>query len=274
MVADFDPLREKQRWRQGALAADATFYEVDAHNVIPCWCASNKQEFGARTLRLKLHQQLPLYFEDYPEIKPHPIPWREEPQGLSVDAILAWLKANGSVAEVGWLDPGEDRAWATLDSFISQRLSGYNLCRNDPNTESQSGLSPYLHFGHISAQRVALRIVSCKCDKPSADAFLEELLVRRELSDNFCFYNHHYDCFEGFPLWARRTLDEHRRDRRAYLYGFEEFEASKTHDDLWNAAQMEMVKGGRCMATCACTGRRRYWSGPNPQKRPSTSPYA
>jgi deoxyribodipyrimidine photo-lyase len=85
--------------------------------------------------------------------------------------------------------------------------------------------------------------------------FLEELIIRRELSDNFCFYNPHYDSFEGFPDWAKRTLNEHRKDRRPYLYSLEQFETAQTHDDLWNAAQMEMVKKGKMHGYM-----RMYWA--------------
>lgn len=100
-------------------------------------------------------------------------------------------------------------------------------------------MSPYLHFGQISAQRVALE-VRAKTDK--ADEFLEELLLRRELADNFCHYNQNYDNPDGFPDWARKTIAEHRRDPRTYLYSLEQLEQAETHDALWNAAQMEMVK--------------------------------
>ncbi len=87
------------------------------------------------------------------------------------------------------------------------------------------------------------------------DAFLEELIIRRELSDNFCFYNPRYDSFDGFPEWARKTLNEHRKDRRPYLYSLEQFETAQTHDKLWNAAQTEMVKRGKMHGYM-----RMYWA--------------
>jgi deoxyribodipyrimidine photo-lyase len=107
-----------------------------------------------------------------------------------------------------------------------------------------SHLSPYLHFGQLSAQRVALEAQGYDADIPAQEAFLEQLVVRRELSDNFCFYEPAYDRFEGLPAWARETLDRHRTDPRPYLYGLEEFEEARTHDPLWNAAQSQMVKTG------------------------------
>jgi len=142
-----------------------------------------------------------------------------------------------------------------LDSFFEERLSGYNEKRNDPNENVSSNLSPYLHFGQISAQRIALETYKRKHNIETKDAFLEELIVRRELSDNFCFYNKNYDSFDGFPEWAKKTLNEHRKDKREFTYHLEQFEKAKTHDDLWNAAQIEMVKTGKMHGYM-----RMYWA--------------
>ncbi len=79
--------------------------------------------------------------------------------------------------------------------------------------------------------------------------------MRRELADNFCFYNEHYDNFKGFPDWAKKTLNEHRHDRREYLYSLEQLETAQTHDDLWNAAQKEMMKTGKMHGYM-----RMYWA--------------
>ena len=95
----------------------------------------------------------------------------------------------------------------------------------------------------------------CRKHAGDAGAFLEELIVRRELSDNFCYYNQNYDNVQGFPAWARSTLEEHARDRREYLYKLEELERGKTRDDLWNAAQLEMVRRGKMHGYM-----RMYWA--------------
>ncbi|MCJ7443374.1 MAG: hypothetical protein MUO26_02380 [Methanotrichaceae archaeon] len=118
--------------------------------------------------------------------------------------------------------------------------------------DGQSNLSPYMHFGQISAQRIALNVLR---SKKSSESFLEELIVRRELSDNFCYYNKQYDSFEGFPSWARESLDEHRNDDREYLYSLSELKKGETHDDLWNAAQVEMAKYGKMHGYI-----RMYWA--------------
>jgi deoxyribodipyrimidine photo-lyase len=102
-----------------------------------------------------------------------------------------------------------------------------------------------MHFGHLAAQRVALKVLHHEAPLAAKEAFWEELLVRRELADNFCFYNPDYDNFQGFPAWAQKTLNDHRHDEREYLYTQKEFEKAQTHDELWNAAQLEMVATGK-----------------------------
>ena len=108
-----------------------------------------------------------------------------------------------------------------------------------------SRLSPWLHFGQLAPQRAALEVKNSGASPAAVEAYLEELIVRRELSDNFCHYNPDgYDSIEGIHPWARKTLDEHRFDRREYVYSFEQFEQARTHEPLWNAAQREMVLRG------------------------------
>ena len=128
-----------------------------------------------------------------------------------------------------WLIPGEKAAKDKL-SLLSDSLSGYDQNRNDPTKEALSNLSPYFHFGHISPQRVAFEIKNSSLTKSDKDSFLEEMIVRRELSDNFCEYESNYDHFDGFHDWAKKTLNEHRNDEREYLYPKEQFEFADTHD--------------------------------------------
>lgn len=246
LVTDFDPLRIKRRWKE-SVAKNITipFYEVDAHNIVPCWMASSKQEYGAYTLRPKIKRLLPEFLEKFPGLKKHPFAWREEAGRIDWDKIRKTVKVDTSVPEVSWIQPGEKAARKTLQHFLKKKLHRYNEKRNDPNLNAQSDLSPYLHFGQISAQRIALEVKKADANTLSKEAFLEELIIRRELSDNFCFYNQNYDSFEGFPGWAKKTLRKHRKDRREYLYSLRQFEEAGTHDDLWNAAQIEMVKRGK-----------------------------
>ena len=256
LVTDFDPLRLKRQWKKEVAAlVNSIIYEVDARNIVPCWEASNKKEYAAYTLRPKIHRILPEFLKDFPLAQKHPFPWPKKVKKTNWDEAETSLKIDRSVPEVDWLVPGEKAAAATLDDFLTRKLSAYASRRNDPTEDGVSNLSPYLHFGQISAQRVALEVQKKKVSKESKDGFLEELIVRRELSDNFCFYNQDYDRFAGFPEWAQKTLNEHRGDQREYLYSLEQFEAGKTHDDLWNAAQMEMVHRGKMHGYL-----RMYWA--------------
>jgi len=255
LISDFDPLRIKRIWKRDvAKKISIPFYEVDAHNIVPCLFVSNKVEFGAYTIRPKIHKLLPEFMDDFPdlikmkssELTSEKINWAEASDSLEINRV---------VEEVDWLKPGEVNAQLALKDFLENRFDRYAEDRNDPNKNALSNLSPYLHFGQISAQRVALTVEQFYRKSPSASAFLEELIVRRELSDNYCYFNPKYDSFEGFPEWARKTLNEHRKDKREYIYSLEKFEQAKTHEELWNAAQMEMVTTGKMHGYM-----RMYWA--------------
>ena len=256
LVTDFDPLKIKRSWQLAVAAGmEGSFYVVDGHNIVPCWTASPKQEYGAYTLRPKINKLLPDFLSNFPTISPHPVGSKK----ISA-APVDWQKVYNSVAdhsvqEVDWLIPGEKAANESIRSFLKNGLQTYNQKRNDPNLDGQSNISPYLHFGHIAPQRVALLVNETKVQTEEKEAFLEELIVRRELADNFCFYNENYDRFEGFPDWARKTLDAHRSDRREYHYSLGTFEGCKTHDELWNAAQRQMMERGKMHGYL-----RMYWA--------------
>jgi deoxyribodipyrimidine photo-lyase len=256
LVTDFDPLRVKRRWKgEVAEKISIPFHEVDAHNVVPCWSASTKQEYGARTIRPKIRKMLADYLHDFPRLTKHPHAWRERRRPVDWERTLRTLAVDGSVPEVDWLPPGMRAGRGALRRFLEKRICSYDTLRNDPTEEGQSGLSPYLHFGHIAPQRVALEVMGSSTKASCREAFLEELIVRRELSDNFCFYNPAYDSFEGFPEWARKTLHAHRKDTRPYLYSREGLDSARTHDPLWNAAQTEMVVRGKMHGYL-----RMYWA--------------
>jgi deoxyribodipyrimidine photo-lyase len=198
---------------------------------------------------------LPDFLDDFPYLKKHPYNWEGKMSIIDWEKSLKTLDVDFTIKEVDWIQPGEKAANRAMERFLKNKLPLYDKQRNDPVRDGQSNLSPYLHFGQISAQRIALEAFKISTDKKSRDAFLEELIVRRELSDNFCFYNANYDNIEGFPAWAKRTLNEHRSDKRKYLYTLEQFENALTHDELWNAAQMEMVKKGKMHGYM-----RMYWA--------------
>jgi deoxyribodipyrimidine photo-lyase len=255
LVSDFDPLRIKRLWKDAvAKGIDIPFFEVDAHNIIPCWVASTKQEYAARTMRPKIHGALGEFLQPFPPLEKHPWPG---PGAERIDwsAAAQTLRVDESVPQVHWLQPGQKAGRGMLQAFLQGKLIHYSQRRNDPSQDGQSNLSPYLHFGHISAQRVALEVDAYSLPHEVKADFFEELVVRRELSDNYCFYNLHYDSFAGFPEWGQKTLSAHRQDPRQYVYSMDEFEQGQTHDELWNAAQMEMVTRGKMHGYM-----RMYWA--------------
>ena len=239
VVTDFNPLRTPTHWKKSvAQKLPVLVEEVDAHNIVPCWLASPKLEFAAYTFRPKLHKLLPEWLTEFPALKKHTHAWSKPPKSIDWEAAIASLSVDLKVKPVDWIQPGEKAAHKALKTFLKERLPNYDEERNDPNARAQSDLSPYFHFGQLAPQRVALLTQ----DHP---AFFEELVVRRELADNFCHYNPHYDKFEGFPAWAQKTLNEHRADPRPTPYFFEDLEHARTHDELWNAAQRQLTETGK-----------------------------
>lgn len=244
LITDFSPLRFRKEW-VGILRSRISlpFWEVDTHNVIPVWQAWDKQEWSARTFRLKIGHLLSHYLVPFPPLRKHPYPWTGAVSIPDFDAIGERLSCDRSVPEIGHLAPGITAARETLNRFLTKGLERYAQQRNDPNAEAQSGLSPYLHFGQISAARVALEVLKQPESKGRED-FMDQLIVRRELAENFCEWNPHYDAWAGFPAWGRRELDRHRADLRPNIYSEDELELGLTGDPLWNAAQTEMVCRG------------------------------
>ncbi|WP_045211516.1 deoxyribodipyrimidine photo-lyase [Desulfonatronovibrio magnus] len=255
LIMDFDPLKIKKDWQREVVdQINLDVHIVDAHNIVPCWITSAKQEYAARTIRPKIHSLLDEFLEPFPEI----LPWPEKTtlSAISTDRILQEIKLDRDIRPVDWILPGWNKALKILDKFITHDLNHYHLKRNDPNENALSNLSPYLHFGQICSQTIALRVKeNLTTDIDARDAFLEELIVRKELSDNFCYYNDNYDNFEGIPDWGKKTLNKHRGDSREYIYSLENFEQAQTHDPLWNAAQMEMRLQGKMHGYM-----RMYWA--------------
>nr|BAF97082.1 CPD photolyase [Oryza rufipogon] len=268
LVADFSPLRPVREALDAVVgdlrreAPGVAVHQVDAHNVVPVWTASAKMEYSAKTFRGKVSKVMDEYLVEFPEL-PAVVPWdREQPEGVDWDALIARVCSEAeNVPEIDWCEPGEEAAIEALlgskDGFLTKRIKSYETDRNDPTKpRALSGLSPYLHFGHISAHRCALEAKKCRHLSPkSVDAFLEELVVRRELADNFCYYQPQYDSLSGAWEWARKTLMDHAADKREHIYTREQLENAKTHDPLWNASQLEMVHHGKMHGFM-----RMYWA--------------
>jgi deoxyribodipyrimidine photo-lyase len=270
LVTDFSPLKIKREWTENVISRiEIPFYEVDAHNIVPCWEASKKQEYAAHTFRPKILKLLPFFLNEYPQLesilelteifsksgKVETFPKiQKHTIGNLLPEDLIEEKTNLS-HETNLFESGEKAAREVMNDFLNNRLDTYFTQRNAPTRNATSNLSPYLHFGQISAQRVALEVEKAKSDTKSKEAFLDELIVRKELADNFCNYNPLYDKFDGFPKWAKETLNFHRHDQRDHIYTLEELEAGKTYDPLWNASQMELMSKGKMHGYM-----RMYWA--------------
>ncbi len=273
LVSDFDPLRIKREWKDSINSSiGISHVEVDAHNIVPCRVASAKQEYGAYTIRPKINRLLHRYLAEFPSIPE----LRVKSKGIPfiLPQALDGSERNGLVKPPEWIRSGEPMALIDLKKFIRHKLNGYSRNRNNPMLGAQSGLSPHLHYGQLSAQRVAIETIRSTAPKADREAFLDELIVRRELSDNFCLYTPNYDTFEGFHPWAKATLNQHRCDEREYTYTLEQFEHAKTHDSLWNASQRQMVNTGKMHGYL-----RMYWAKkvlewtPSPEEAMRTAIY-
>lgn len=246
MITDFDPLKIKRKWKDGVKNEIAIpFYEVDAHNIVPCWVASDKQEFGAYTIRPKINKILNLYFEEFTSLKSHQFKLKKRLPVNDWNLLKTKVRNKGIYPLINYFKSGAKAGRNVLKKFLDERLEIYYKYKNDPTIDCQSNLSPYLHFGQLSAQQIAIEVSNRHITRKAKNSFLEELIIRKELADNYCFYNESYDDFEGFPSWAKETLGIHSKDKRQYIYTIESLERGKTHDYLWNAAQMEMVIKGK-----------------------------
>lgn len=255
LITDFDPLRIKRHWKKKIIEQlDIPVIEVDTHNIVPAFFVSNKKEYNAFSLRKKIIKYLKEFLIRSEKIIPHPFNERIVNK-IEPSKIEEFLKINREVKPVERINPGTEEARKTLNKFIIERLNMYHLKRNDPNFECQSDLSPYLHFGQISSLEVVLEVLNSNCIQEAKDAFLEEIIVRKELADNFCLYESNYDNINGIPLWARKTLEEHKKDKREFIYRIEDLEYGRTHDLLWNAAQKQMVVEGKMHGYL-----RMYWA--------------
>ncbi|XP_037313207.2 CPD photolyase [Pungitius pungitius] len=259
VVTDFSPLREPLRWLEevkATLPNEIPLIQVDAHNIVPCWVTSPKLEYAARTIRGKITKLLPEFLTEFPLVEKHCCTATTTAKPVDWDKKLASLQVDRAVGDTEWARPGTGGGLAMLESFIDVRLKLFDTKRNDPNSAALSQLSPWIRFGHLSAQRVATQVQSSgKSAGHSVASFIEELVVRRELTDNFCFYNEKYDSIKGAYEWAQKTLKDHAKDKRPYLYTREQLEEAKTHDKLWNGAQYQMVTEGKMHGFL-----RMYWA--------------
>jgi len=247
VVTDRGYLRVQKSWREKAAAALACpLIQVETETVVPVETASPKEEYSAATFRPKIRKILASSLAVPADRKPlrDSLGWKGDSLDLeNIEDVLAGLKIDRSVGPSPFYRGGAEEAKRRFRLFLRERLDHFADLRNNPTVDFLSHLSPYLHFGQISPAWAAAKAAASK--SRGREAFLEELVVRRELAANFVHYNGRYDSFESLPAWARTTLARHAADPRPVLYTRAELEAGKTHDPYWNAAQREMAVTGK-----------------------------
>ncbi|MEE7458573.1 deoxyribodipyrimidine photolyase [Methylorubrum populi] len=251
LVLDRGYLAIQRRWYEEIVkGAPCRIVQVEGDVVVPVETASPKHEYAARTLRPKLQKLWDDFLEPLTIRKvAHPATDLRLKGGLDVsdpDALLAKLTLDRVVGPVKRFGGGYTEARRRFDRFLKDGFAGYGAGRNKPEAAAASNMSPYLHFGQISPVEIALAIRDAKTgDRDDRSAYLEELIVRRELAMNHVFRTEGYDDYaRAVPEWARKTLAEHADDPRPHLYSEEELAEGQTHDHYWNVAMREMRETG------------------------------
>lgn len=229
--------------------AEIPVFAVDSNGVIPM-SKFEKEEYAAYTIRPKIKRMLGDYLKSFAEVKPIvraddlKIDCPEETRVENIEDLVKQCAIDHSVKPSYFYHGGTENGRKRLKKFVSEILKDYETARNKPDKDGSSRLSSYLHFGFLSSLEIALAVQNADAPQASKDAYLEELIVRRELSYNFTKFNPKYDSLESLPPWVQQTMRKHSEDQRAPIYLLEQLENAKTYDDLWNAAQREMVETG------------------------------
>ena len=205
LIIDFNPLLKRKYLKN----INSIIYEIDGHNIVPAKFVSDKQEYNAATFRRKIYYNIFSFLTEY--------------ENLTTEKTEADF---------------------VLEDFIKNKLPYYAEYKNNPGVNVLSGLSKYLNLGFISAQRVALEVIKSDTDIQNKEAFLEELIIRKELADNFCLYAKSFKNLSSVPSWAKMSLKYHQSDLRTYSYSTWELENAQTHDKLWNSTQTQLKKEG------------------------------
>ena len=216
LILDFTPILKRYYLKN----INCKVYEIDGHNIIPARFVSDKQEYSAATMRRKIYYSIFCFLTEFDNLTT---------KKVEADYVLK--------------------------DFIKNKLPYYSELKNNPSAHKTSGLSKYLNLGFISAQRIALEVIKSNAINSNKEAFLEELIVRKELADNFCLYAENFKDFSSAPNWAKISLEYHKYDLRPFIYSLKELENAKTHDKLWNAAQIQLLTKGKIHGYL-----RMYWA--------------
>lgn len=251
VIGDENPMRVPEQWRKEVQEKfDGPYWTVDGDVIVPTK-RFEKAPYAAYTVRGRLWKMLPEYLEEStnPSAK-HA--WHKPKDFLADnphdDMTEAWKDLDRSVGKAPEFTGGAHAAQARLKHFVEHMLPQYAHLRNHPDVDGTSVLSPYLHFGHISPLRIYLEIEKAATKDPklreSADSFLDEMVTWRELCIAWVKWDPNYDNPETAEDWARKTVDKHAHDKRDQLYTAKQMENAETYDELWNAAQRQMVRRG------------------------------
>ncbi|WP_126581366.1 deoxyribodipyrimidine photo-lyase [Tengunoibacter tsumagoiensis] len=267
IVSDTCELRVPRQWRTELKERiQIPFLCVDSDTIVPM---NNipQQEYAARTIRPKIQRLLPTFLQPIVDNKTeHPLAKAPCETG-EIEQPLRYLESlqiDRSVAPPETAHGGYSEGQKAVQRLLQERLYAYTEQRNNPELVGTSELSAFLHFGQISVQQLAWDVEQyqpAEAESKHIDlsggkaAYLEELIVRRELAINYAYYNPRYDALDGGPQWGQKTLQKHINDPREWVYTRQEFEEGRTHDELWNAAQLEMVNTGRMHGYM-----RMYWA--------------
>jgi len=247
VITDRGYLALQRKWRKCvASRINCPLIQVESDVVVPVEAAYAKEAYSAASLRPKINRLLERYL-----IPVRKISLKNKSSNLAcesldiqdIDKTISKLNIDRSVTKVETYCGGTSQAKRHLRNFLRYRLAEYAQKKNDPNAEALSNMSPYLHFGQISPLYIALQVR--KTHTAGKDAYLEELIVRRELAINFVYYNRNYATFASLPAWVKGNLRTHAKDKREYVYKLAQLENAQTHDPYWNAAQLEMMATGK-----------------------------
>jgi deoxyribodipyrimidine photo-lyase len=251
VIGDENPMNAPESWRRDLTGRiSIPFWTVDADVIVPSKLIE-KAQYGAYTIRPRLYKALPEYLVPYAN-RHAQVEWKQ-PRGFHADSLtedmtLGWPDFDRSVGPVDSFHGGTHTGMKRLKLFTSSLLGEYDTNRNKPELDGTSALSPYLHYGHVGAQTIALAVAHTAEENPklkaAQESYFNELIVWRELAVNFVRFTTQYETPEVAENWAKQSLAEHWKDERERIYTLNQLESAETHDELWNAAQIQMVERG------------------------------
>ncbi|MDD3123632.1 MAG: deoxyribodipyrimidine photo-lyase [Candidatus Izemoplasmatales bacterium] len=251
VVMDIGYTKIQRQWRKNIYQEillnhpQIDLYSVESDSIIPVVLVSDKEEYGAYTIRRKLYDFLPRFSSTLliPTIQNKTMIFQKRHYD-SVEELLKPININKSIPASFYYHGGYTEAKKWITAFISSKLIHYEQS-NDPSKDLTSKMSMYLHFGQISSLEIYHLVKNSSVSEKIKDAFIEQLFVRRELAHNFVFYNPNYDEFESITTpWAYLTMINHQNDIKEYTYSKNDYIHFKTHDIYFNSAMKEMVYTG------------------------------